>query len=133
MRAETEKLKTASGLMQVSFIDMETVYSLTDDKQYAYFAITHPAYSQRLSRTLLDEMRSNFFKDNEGAEKAGVTAKSVNALFMITLSNKYNDPKSFDSLSQAQSKIGELTLQLQSELKKASNNSEQLNVIDYFN
>ena len=114
--------------MQLSLANVETVCSLADENQYIYFAFTQPIYSQRLTRALLDEMKTDFYRYNPDVENGQVTSKTVNAMFLTTLSDKYNDPGSFDKVSEAQYKIGELALTLQIELKKASTTNDQLNV-----
>ena len=73
-------------------------------------------------------MRTKFYECNTGAANSAVDTTTVNADFLAILANKYNDPGQWDKLTEAQQKVNQVKAQLQTNLKKITNNRDQMMV-----
>ena len=74
-------------------------------------------------------MKTQFYECNPGAASTAVDTASAKTDFLALLANKYNDPSQWDKLTEAQQKVDQVKAQLQTNLKKITNNRDQMMVL----
>lgn len=102
---------------------------LPDENGYVFISVTNPQYAPRFTRTLLDELKAGFYKENPdgGAENP---SQNISTRFMAELSMKYGTPSKFDKVSEAQSKMDEIAVKIQDELKKVAGSQNDLGELE---
>jgi len=114
-------------MMQVLPTSSGNCCVLVDENNNIFIALTNSGYAQRLARALLEEMKTEFIKNKASEDKDGVSSKR----YLAEIAMKYNSPTKFDKVAEAQSKVGEITMKIQDEIKKVVGNHGQLNVHIY--
>ena len=100
---------------------------IIDNRGYVFLIIANPDYEQRHCRSLLTQLRTEFYKKYPLAEKGEV--KFIESSFIDELAIKMNDPTKFDVIAQANKKIGVIKEKIQSELKEVVSSQKDMNVI----
>ena len=113
------------GIIQTAQVEDGNINFLLDENGYAFICMTHVQYAQRFSRMLLEEMKLMFYKECPTAALSVPTDK-ISSRFLSELSIKYSVPSKFDKVSEAQSKVEEITIKIQDELKKVAGSQNQM-------
>lgn len=102
--------------------------SIIDEAGYAFIVLVDSDYSTRLASTLLNNMKTEFYKNNPGATSGAPEPGTARSEFLAELAGRYNDPLQWDKLSEAQHRVDQVKLQIQDNLKKITANRDQMMV-----
>ncbi len=97
---------------------------LSDEHHHLFVSLTADTYPPRLAAALVRDLQNQFYEHNPAAKTADSTCPAaLKTDFMTTLGGRYNDPKQWDRLAEAQHKVDELRLHLQESLQKVAGQS----------
>ena len=103
-------------------------FGLVDERDYVFLAIGSEHYPRSTLRAIIQELRTEFYKSNPAAEHDLLEAKAVNSRFIYEMGVRYNRPEGISKTAQAQSKLREVQVQMQENLKKTMGSQEQMRV-----
>ena len=103
-------------------------FGLIDERDYVFLAVGSDQYPRSTLRGIIQELRTEFYKNNPAAENDLLEAKAVNSRFIYELGLKYNRPEGISKTAQAQNKLREVQIQMQENLKKTMGSQEQMRV-----
>lgn len=101
-----------------------------DGNNILYIVLTHPDYQERLGYQLINDMKRGL---SEVPNYYNATSKEIQKAYESTfmdLIKKYNDPGSFDNLSKVSGKVDVATKAMESNIKKALENQQDLNNVN---
>ena len=102
---------------------------MAESDQFVFLALTSSEYSPRLSRSLVHEMKAEFYSLNPAIIQNDFDAAKADATFLPSLGIKYNDPSRCDKVSEAQQKIDGIKKAIQGDLVKIVIGNREVGVI----
>ena len=101
---------------------------LVDEKDYVFLVICTPRFPGSTLRSVLTELRTEFYKNNPTAENDLVETQAMSTRFIYEIGAKYSKPTNISKTAEAQEKLREVTIQIQKNLENAVGGSRQMQV-----
>ena len=118
----------AQTLQEIS-TSLGLCFGLVDNNDYVFLVLATEEYPRSTLRGILNELKSEFYKNNPRATNDLVEGHTVDAKFIQELSEKYS--KVVSKTSEAQRKLQEVHLRMQDNIKHVIGNQEEVKDLDY--